>query len=200
MATKKKWIRKCSLLINCDNCKNEYRIYSKDFNRTISNCCSRECASNLRLEKKGKKCKMCQTVFYSRKNGKEVSHFKDKLFCSRKCSQQYHIGENSHFFIKHKVPDIRLKGDSNFKRWSNLVKKRDLFKCVNCGDGNKRHLQAHHKISVSDNSLLSFNIDNGITLCIDCHAEAHKDDPKIKALILSHYKQMKNELQRQKIA
>ena len=64
------------------------------------------------------------------------------------------------------------------------VYKRDNFICQNCGKYGC-YLEAHHKESLSKilekNKILNiekalncnelWNIDNGITLCTDCHSE-----------------------------
>ena len=54
--------------------------------------------------------------------------------------------------------------------WSKTVRKRDKV-CQVCGAD--KELQAHHIIHRSKNPELSFNINNGITLCKFCHNEAH---------------------------
>ena len=54
--------------------------------------------------------------------------------------------------------------------WSKTVRKRDKV-CQVCGSDNG--LQAHHIIHRSKHPELSFNINNGITLCNRCHNESH---------------------------
>jgi hypothetical protein len=63
--------------------------------------------------------------------------------------------------------------DSVYKSWRLSVYKRDGFKCQmpkgrkSCGK--KRKIQAHHIKKWSTASSLRFYIENGITLCWDCH-------------------------------
>lgn len=52
------------------------------------------------------------------------------------------------------------------------AKERDDYKCVNCGKSDKLHL--HHIKPFSEGGL--HQLDNLITLCGDCHTEAHKGD------------------------
>ena len=59
---------------------------------------------------------------------------------------------------------------SNLK-WRKKIMERDGWKCQSCGS-NKR-LHAHHKLSFSQNPEHRLDISNGITLCRDCHLEAH---------------------------
>lgn len=54
--------------------------------------------------------------------------------------------------------------------WSKTVRKRDKV-CQVCGTD--KELQAHHIIHRSKQPELSFNLNNGITLCKNCHYESH---------------------------
>lgn len=54
--------------------------------------------------------------------------------------------------------------------WSKAVRKRDVV-CQVCGTD--KTLQAHHIIHRSKNPELSFVLNNGITLCKNCHYESH---------------------------
>lgn len=56
-------------------------------------------------------------------------------------------------------------------RWSKAVRKRDGFKCVECGATKKLH--AHHILSFARFPELRVDIDNGVTLCETCHLDAH---------------------------
>jgi 5-methylcytosine-specific restriction endonuclease McrA len=55
-----------------------------------------------------------------------------------------------------------------------LVLERDGYKCVKCGS--EEPLHCHHIYPVSTNPLESTDIDNCITLCIDCHKKVHQKD------------------------
>lgn len=80
--------------------------------------------------------------------------------------------------------------------WRNEVYKRDDYTCQKCGDNTGGNLEAHHKNHLSDlirelniidiidaieNKDL-WDIDNGITLCNDCHIETHKTESKKSVL------------------
>lgn len=65
-----------------------------------------------------------------------------------------------------------------YKEWRNAVFKRDGYKCQECGGG--RNIQAHHIKSWAKHPESRFDVDNGVTLCIDCHANQH---PKSKAFV-----------------
>lgn len=60
--------------------------------------------------------------------------------------------------------------DPKYKRWRNLVYKRDKFKCQmpNCPGTDKR-LNAHHIKTWSSSPQLRYVVSNGVTLCQTCH-------------------------------
>jgi len=57
------------------------------------------------------------------------------------------------------------------RRWANQVKERDDWTCQECGTTD--HLHAHHIKSRFSNPGLAKDIDNGVTLCVVCHAAKH---------------------------
>ena len=78
-------------------------------------------------------------------------------------------GELSNFWKGGITPKNQLeRGTYKYREWRNQVYKRDNYTCQCCGNyGGK--LNAHHKENFSDNKELRFIIDNGITLCENCH-------------------------------
>lgn len=126
-----------------------------------------------------------RTEEWNRKNSEA-----QKLRCS--------IIENCPMYGKHHTEETKkkmgLKGDKNpawkggcsteaekyrrsdeYKQWMKLVYKRDQYKCHRCNNGGK--LTAHHIINFAklfhENQYL-FDINNGITFCIDCHKQFHR--------------------------
>lgn len=59
-----------------------------------------------------------------------------------------------------------------YKLWRKSVFQRDVFTCQLCKE-QKTYLQAHHLNSFADNVDLRISLDNGITLCGDCHENFH---------------------------
>jgi len=57
------------------------------------------------------------------------------------------------------------------QRWSNKIKKRDNRKCVICGSN--KLLNAHHLNGWHWDIEDRFSIDNGVTLCEECHHKFH---------------------------
>jgi len=66
-------------------------------------------------------------------------------------------------------------------RWRALAKKiklRDLFTCKRCGliDGNKRGVEADHRIPHRGDPVLFWDEDNLQTLCKSCHSSAKQKE------------------------
>ena len=57
--------------------------------------------------------------------------------------------------------------------WSEAVKKRDGYKCILCNATSQLH--AHHILRVADDLMGKhvFDVNNGVTLCLDCHNKVH---------------------------
>lgn len=53
--------------------------------------------------------------------------------------------------------------------WRKAVFQRDQYTCQCCGNKKGGNLEAHHIKNFNDHEHLRFDIDNGITLCQNCH-------------------------------
>lgn len=62
---------------------------------------------------------------------------------------------------------------SKYRRWRNKVFKRDRYTCRKCGDDAGSNLTAHHILSADEYPDLRYEVDNGLTLCEDCHSKIH---------------------------
>jgi len=56
-------------------------------------------------------------------------------------------------------------------QWRDAVKEKDKWKCQHCGCDEKKKLHAHHIISWMNDESKRFDINNGMTLCKNCHAK-----------------------------
>jgi len=106
----------------------------------------------------------------------------------------YKRGVNSNFWKGgvSKLSD-RIRRHTKYKRWRDSVFGRDNYTCQKCG---KRggYLEAHHikpffqmleenNIKTLDDALTCgelWNVDNGITLCLDCHHRNGRSNKAIK--------------------
>ena len=64
-------------------------------------------------------------------------------------------------------------GNGKYKQWRSDVFQRDNWTCQTCGirssQGEPVYLEAHHIKFWAKYPELRFDINNGITLCVDCH-------------------------------
>lgn len=62
-----------------------------------------------------------------------------------------------------------IRGSLEYKLWREAVFKRDNYTCIWCGYDGGRILEADHIKPFAWYPELRFAIDNGRTLCVDCH-------------------------------
>lgn len=63
---------------------------------------------------------------------------------------------------------------AKYKKWKKNVLERDNHKCRICGVEKK--LVVHHIKHFADNIKERYDINNGITLCENCHKKVHKNE------------------------
>ncbi len=96
--------------------------------------------------------------------GKRVTQFIYK-YC-RRCASR---GSRNHAWKGGITPKNRLrKFKSEYKEWRKNVFERDNYTCVLCGDRGVE-LNADHIKSWAHYPELRYNLDNGRTLCVECH-------------------------------
>lgn len=84
-------------------------------------------------------------------------------------------GADSHSYKDGKLVERRgIRFSSKYKQWRFDVYLRDNFTCQKCGDNKGGNLNAHHIKPFADYPELRFEVSNGLTLCENCHKEAHK--------------------------
>lgn len=65
---------------------------------------------------------------------------------------------------------LKIRSSLKYKLWRKEVFERDHYTCIWCGiSGNGKNLNADHIKRFADYPALRFTIDNGRTLCVDCH-------------------------------
>ena len=167
----------------CPQCGKEFEIYPSDYKRG-RRFCSIECASEWksnkyqgenhhRYERETSICENC---------GKEFEHLPsdERRFCSHKCANEhlaqerkYLTGSDSPNWKGGKTPEIkRIRASRDYAIWREAVFERDKYTCQDCGAKDK-FLNVHHIISMSEDISKALDIDNGITLCVNCHQKRH---------------------------
>src|SRR3990170_6281852 len=97
----------------------------------------------------------------------------------RECAKERWSGPN-HYLWRNDISEDERKRNRRFNRtekekiWSRSILERDNFMCNVCNKvGGILH--AHHLYGWANYPNLRFNVDNGITLCKDCHNKFHKN-------------------------
>lgn len=68
--------------------------------------------------------------------------------------------------------DERRSG--KYRTWKRHVLKRDEYRCQRCGS--EQELCVHHIKPFADYPELRYSVDNGVTLCKECHRMEHKSE------------------------
>ena len=71
----------------------------------------------------------------------------------------------------------RDRGCLKYTNWRVSVFERDDYKCIQCGQVG-RTLNAHHVKEYAKFPKLRYEVNNGVTLCEDCHKLVHKKKVK----------------------
>lgn len=161
----------------CPICGKEFRAV-KDFKGRHQTYCSDECRK-----------KRAQIITACKYCGREIVTYRsqNKKFCGIECRNAYYAehnkGENSPAWKGGKSTQAEIiKGSVAYKEWRTAVFKRDGYTCQTCG---KRGgvLEAHHikpKCAFPD---LVFDVDNGVTLCHDCHVKTDTYGSKARLMV-----------------
>ena len=105
---------------------------------------------------------------------KLTKEWRKNISRGNKNSKKVHRGSN-HPFWKGGIWPIndKIKHSIEYRLWREAIISRDNFTCQKCEEkGGKLH--SHHIKNFAQYPELRFAIDNGVTLCKDCHNEFHK--------------------------
>jgi predicted restriction endonuclease len=103
-----------------------------------------------------------------------VFHLHQYLYVERRISR-FHCDEKDIVLVGTFVPgEYRRQSDDprilpEYKEWRSQVFKRDDYTCQECGS--TESLESHHIKQVTLFPELMFDVDNGITLCKECHGD-----------------------------
>jgi len=91
-----------------------------------------------------------------------------------KCNGLAHMGDKAPYWKGGITPENKLaRTVASYREWRKAVFERDDFTCHQCQKrGNQIH--AHHIESFADNPEKRLLVENGVTLCEQCHSKVHK--------------------------
>jgi len=134
--------KKCSanILCKCDNCDNKNLVVYRNLRYLNGKYLCHKCAMN------SENCK------------KQLRKYVTGQF-----------GPNSRRWDNNILDDERTKSHRaiGLGRWRKYVKERDTHTCQTCGS--KENLHAHHINNFKEYEELRTDVNNGITLCFECH-------------------------------
>lgn len=141
----------------CVACGNDYKQFP--YRAETSKFCSWECWSD---RAPMATCPGCGTSFKA---------YAGRKYCSLNCSA-HRTGEDAPAWKGGaSLINDRARYANELREWRLAVYRRDNFRCRDCGT--KGYINAHHIKYWSTHPELRFDVDNGITLCVDCHWRVH---------------------------
>ncbi len=155
-------------LVLCENCK-------KEFYKSINSkrkFCSQTCYWKF---KKGKHHSWGYKISQKMKNKKKTPEHIMKVANANRGQKRPNISGENHWnwqggksFINERWNRRRV-----YRLWKKTILERDNFTCQKC---KKRggELVGHHIFNFADFPEFKLSIDNGITLCKNCHIQFHK--------------------------
>ena len=153
-------------------CGKKRKVFYSDIKRGKGKYCNRECwDKHKRKLPKFFVCKQCG------KKKENIYSQRTKVFCSKDCQNKWQKGKPAYpntVGKRGKKPRTYLKnnrdkhGAIEDREWREKIFKRDSWTCRECGVRGGR-LQAHHIKPFKKFPELRFDLDNGLTLCIECH-------------------------------
>lgn len=164
--------------------KNKIRESMKGHRNALGHKLSEEVKDKIRKTRKQKKYRL-SSPFKGRKHSEEakakMSQNNGRYWLGKIIPEEQRLkrsearrGAKSHFWKGGiTAKNLIIRESVEYDLWRESVYKRDNYTCVKCGlrsgNGKAVYLHAHHIKKFADYPELRFDIDNGQTLCEDCH-------------------------------
>ena len=95
--------------------------------------------------------------------------FRKKVSEAKRGVPHYNQREENHPNWENGKENLRLRGRLEYKQWRESVFERDDWTCQECKTRGGIELNAHHIKPFAFHPELRFDVNNGQTLCVDCH-------------------------------
>jgi 5-methylcytosine-specific restriction endonuclease McrA len=151
----------------CDKEINKSSYIIKKFGKNVY--CGRDCYHRKlkeRFPEQHGKCPQCGKSFKIYPSDKTYNR---GIYCSKECKDIYQVGENHKRWKGVSSEAERLRKSKKMKQWKKDVLERDNYTCVWCES--KRDIEADHIKPRYLFPELALDINNGRTLCLECHRE-----------------------------
>jgi endogenous inhibitor of DNA gyrase (YacG/DUF329 family) len=126
-------------------------------------------------------CKTCGIIYYRKPS---LANRGKNTYCSNKCrnldTKSWFGGERNHNWKGGFNGVQNIRWSPEYRVWRITIFQRDNFICQKCGckHTRKNPIHAHHIEYFSVNKDKMFSVDNGITLCKQCHLKKHTNREK----------------------
>ena len=154
----------------CKECERKYN------NNRYTHTCE-ECGKEYRSgKKKSTLCKECYNKKVGKMGRKNLIEHNAKQYGENNYFYGVHrYGENNPNYNPNKTDEEREQQRNiiGYDKWRNEVYKRDNYTCQYCNDNKGGNLVAHHKNSYDWCKEERTDINNGVTLCEECHKKFH---------------------------
>lgn len=171
--------RKDGLSPKCKKCEHEYYMEHNGKNRERRNPKIQITCDNC-----GKLCSVHQSVYALSKHH----------FCNRQCndewmSKNYRAEGNPNWQGGFSSENQRVRKTKEYREWREAVFARDNWTCQDCGERGA-YLHPHHVFEFAEFKEHRFEVWNGASLCVPCHAKYHSS--------LQHREVEKEDVQRRR--
>lgn len=148
--------------LTCQACSRSFETFP--YRAVTARYCSKACWSVRAGERT---CRKCGTTFRPVSGGVQV-------YCSKSCANQRTGKLSPQWKGGVTQSNERAQLGDALRQWRLAVFRRDNYRCRKCGA--TADLHAHHVLSFADHPSLRLAVDNGLTVCIDCHGAIHGKD------------------------
>ena len=177
----------------CPDCLKIRKVYWKAFlNSKSHRCHSCTNTSNSKDIELGKQFGLL-TVIDRRQTGKsicecscgeitEVDNYNLRIGHTKSCGclkekvfdNVEHVSGSQHGNWKGGITpeNVKIRKSVEYENWREKIFERDDYTCQECGQIGYE-LRAHHINSFSEDEEKRLDVDNGVTLCADCHRKFH---------------------------